>query len=167
MPTEISVATGGYEKRGPLWAFAVVVSKDNPLNEISVDELARIFGAERSGGWQLANNDYLFTSQYARGPETNIRKWGQVGLHGQFADKEIKTFGYSAPGFAIYIERNWFHWSKKWNPNFQEYVEEKQATRDAAGAADSGDHALETIRQGKYAMRLAAPMPAKRDPAHQ
>jgi phosphate transport system substrate-binding protein len=103
MPTEISVATGGYEKRGSLWAFAVVVSKDNPLNEISVDELERIFGAERSGGWELVNNDYLFTSRYARGPETNLRKWGQVGLKGAFASKEIETFGYSAPGFAIYF----------------------------------------------------------------
>ena len=44
MPTEISVATGGYEKRGSLWAFAAVVSKDNPLNEISIDELERCVG---------------------------------------------------------------------------------------------------------------------------
>jgi len=164
LPTEISVATGGYEKRGSLWAFAVVVSKDNPLNEISVDELERIFGAERSGGWQLANNDYLFTSRYARGPEMSIRKWGQLGLHGKFTDKEIKTFGYSAPGFAIYIERNWFHWSKKWNPNFQEYVEEKQATPDAAGAAVASDHALETIGKDRYAIGLAALMHVKDHP---
>src|SRR6185312_14462746 len=43
MPTEISVATGGYEKRGSLWAWAIVVNKDNPLNEISVDQLERTF----------------------------------------------------------------------------------------------------------------------------
>jgi phosphate transport system substrate-binding protein len=161
MPTEISVATGGYEKRGSLWAYAVVVAKDNPLESISVDELERIFGAERSGGWELVHNDYLFTSKYARGPEENIRKWGQVGLKGSFADKEIKTFGYSAPGFAIYLERNWFHWSKKWNPNFQEYVEEKQATPDAAGAAVSSDHGLDLIAKDRYAIGLAALMHVK------
>jgi ABC-type phosphate transport system substrate-binding protein len=161
MPTEISVATGGYEKRGSLWAFAVVVSKDNPLNEISVDELERIFGAERSGGWELADNDYLFTSKYARGRETNIRKWGQVGLKGRFAGKEIETFGYAAPGFAIYIERNWFHWSKKWNPNFQEYVEAKQASPDPAGAAVTSDHGLDLIAKDKYAIGLAALMHVK------
>jgi phosphate transport system substrate-binding protein len=164
MPTEISVATGGYEKRGSLWAYAVVVAQDNPLQEISVDELERIFGAERSGGWELADNDYLFTSKYARGPQTNIRKWGQVGLKGPFADKEIKTFGYSAPGFAIYIERNWFHWSKKWNPNFQEYVEEKQATPDAAGAAVTSDHGLDLIGKDRYAIGLAALMHVKDHP---
>ncbi len=161
MPTEISVATGGYEKRGSLWAYAVVVSKDNPLNEISVDELERIFGAERSGGWELIDNDYLFTSKYARGPQENLRKWGQVGLKGQFANQEIKTFGYSAPGFAIYIERNWFHWSKKWNPNLQEYVESKQAPADAAGAAVTSEHGLEQIAKDKYAIGLAALMHVK------
>ena len=164
MPTEISVATGGYEKRGSLWAFAVVVSKDNPLNEISVDELERIFGAERSGGWELVNNDYLFTSKYARGPETNLRKWGQVGLKGPFAGREIETFGYSAPGFAIYFERNWFHWSKKWNPNLREYVEGKQVTPDAAGAAVTSDHALELLSKNKYAIGLAALMNVKNYP---
>ena len=164
MPTEISVATGGYEKRGSLWAFAVVVSKDNPLNEISVDELERIFGAERSGGWELVNNDYLFTSRYARGPETNLRKWGQVGLKGAFAGKEIETFGYSAPGFAIYFERNWFHWSKKWNPNLREYVEGKQVTPDPAGAAVTSEHALELLSKNKYAIGLAALMNVKNYP---
>jgi phosphate transport system substrate-binding protein len=165
MPTEISVATGGYEKRGSLWAFAVVVAKDNPLNEISVDELERIFGSERSGGWELVNNsDYLFTSKYARGPETNLRKWGQVGLKGAFATREIETFGYSAPGFAIYFERNWFHWSKKWNPNFREYVEGKQATADPAGAAVTSEHALELLAKNKYAIGLAALMNVKNYP---
>jgi PBP superfamily domain len=158
MPTEISVATGGYEKRGSLWAFAVVVSKDNPLNEISVDELERIFGAERSGGWEFVNDNCLFTSKYARGRETNIRKWGQLGLKGEFANREIQTFGYSAPGFAIYFERNWFHWSKKWNPNLSEYVEDKEATPDAAGAAVTSEHALELLSKNKYAIGLAALM---------
>jgi phosphate transport system substrate-binding protein len=165
MPTEVAVATGGYEKRGSLWAFAVVVSKDNPLNEISVDELEGIFGAERSGGWELVNNDYLFTSKYARGPETNLRKWGQVGLKGAFANREIETFGYSAPGFALYFERNWFHWSKKWNPNFKEYVEGKQATPDADGAAVTSEHALEELGKNKYAIGIAALMNVKNYPA--
>jgi phosphate transport system substrate-binding protein len=164
MPTEISVATGGYEKRGSLWAFAVVVSKDNPLNEISVDELERVFGAERSGGWELVNNNCLFTSRYARGRETNIRKWGQLGLKGEFANREIETFGYSAPGFAIYFERNWFHWSKKWNPNFSEYVEDKEATPDAAGAAVTSEHVLELLSKDKYAIGLAALMNVKNYP---
>ncbi len=94
-----------------------------------------------------------------------MRKWGQVGLKGAFANKEIETFGYSAPGFALYFERNWFHWSKKWNPNFKEYVEGKQATPDAAGAAVTSEHALEELGKNKYAIGIAALMNVKNYPA--
>jgi phosphate transport system substrate-binding protein len=158
LPLEVSIATGGYEKRGSLWAFAAVVSKDNPLTKISVEQLKRIFGAERTGGWEIVNDNYLYTSKYARGPETNIRKWDQLGLTGEYKGREIETFGYCAPGFAIYFERNWFHWSHKWNPNFKEYVEEKQATPDTAGYAVASQRPLEDLVRNKYAIGLAALM---------
>ncbi|HKB90315.1 MAG TPA: substrate-binding domain-containing protein [Opitutaceae bacterium] len=161
MPLEISVATGGYEKRGSLFAWAIVVSKDNPLNEISVDELERTFGSERSGGWELVDGNYLYTAKYARTAANNIRKWDQLGLSGEFVGKEIETFGYCAPGFATYFERNWFHWSKKWNGNFQEYVEFKQATPDAAGLAVVSDRPLEALAKNKFAIGIAALMHAK------
>ena len=164
MPTEISVATGGYEKRGSLFAWAIVVNKDNPLNEISVDELTRVFGAERSGGWELVNDDYKFTSKYARSADSNIRKWGQLGLTGDYANREIETFGYSAPGFATYFERNWFHWSKKWNPSFMEYVEVKQTSPGAAGLAVASERPLEALARNKYAMGIAGLMHAKNYP---
>ena len=162
MPTEISVATGGYEKRGSLLAWAVVVNKDNPLNEISMDQLERTFGSERSGGWELVNNEnYLYTAKYARGADTNIRKWGQLGLKGEFADQEIQTFGYVAPGFAIAIERQLFHWSHKWNGNFMEYVESKQTTADADGAKVDSVRPLEALAKNKFAIGIAALMHAK------
>lgn len=164
MPTEISVATGGYEKRGSLFAWAIVVHKDNPLDEISVEELERVFGAERTGGWELVNNNYHYTSRHARGRDQDIRTWGQLGLKGEYANREIGTFGYSAPGFATYFERNWFHWSKKWNPNFREFVEAKQATQDPAGEVVTSTHALEQLSKDKYSIGLAALMHVKNYP---
>ncbi|MCW5548647.1 MAG: substrate-binding domain-containing protein [Opitutaceae bacterium] len=164
LPTEISVATGGFEKRGSLWAFAVVVSKDNPLEEIGLDELKRIFGSERSGGWEIRNHNYHYTSKLARSADTNIRKWGQLGLKGEYANREIETFGYASPGFSTYFERNWFHWSKKWNPNFREYVEPKQATPDEEGSVVTSLHGLEQIAQNKYAIGLAAMMHVVNNP---
>lgn len=156
MPTEISVATGGYEKRGSLFAWAIVVNKNNPLNEISVDQLKGVFGAERSGGWERAANDYRFTAKYARSKAENIRTWAQLGLKGDFARHEIGTFGYAAPGFAISIERHWFHWSHKWNPNFREYVETKQTSPDAQGAKVDSDEALKELEHDKYSIGIAA-----------
>jgi len=159
MPTEISVATGGYEKRGSLFAWAVVVNQDNPLNEISMDQLERTFGSERSGGWELVNNEnFLYTAKYARGADTNIRQWDQLGLGGEFAGREIQTFGYCAPGFAIAIERQLFHWSHKWNGNFMEYVETKQTTPDADGAQVDSVRPLEALSKNKFAIGIAALM---------
>lgn len=165
MPTEISVATGGYEKRGSLFAWAIVVNKDNPLNEISMDQLERVFGSERSGGWELRDHNWLYTARLGRGRETNIRSWDQLGLKGDFAGKEIMTFGYCAPGFAVAIERALFAWSHKWNGNFMEYVEAKQTSPDAQGFAVASDRPLEKLAHDKFTMGIAALMHVK-DYAH-
>src|ERR1700686_4660523 len=78
VPTEISIATGGYNMRGTLFAWAIFVNKDNPLTQLSMDQLDGIFGSERSGGWEVgakADNNLLYTAQHARGAEKNIRTW--------------------------------------------------------------------------------------------
>jgi phosphate transport system substrate-binding protein len=161
VPTEISIATGGYDQRGTLFAWAIVVNKGNPLAKLSMDQIDRIFGSERTGGWEVganADNNLLFTSKYARGPETNIRKWGQLGLTGEYADKDIQTYGYVAPGFATSFERLVMHWSVKWNPNFKEYVESKEATSDAAGAAVNSQRMYEALERDKYGIGWGALM---------
>jgi phosphate transport system substrate-binding protein len=161
VPTEISIATGGYDQRGTLFAWAVIVNKDNPITKLSMDQLDRIFGSERTGGWEVgaaADNNLLFTSKYARGPETNIRKWGQLGLTGDWADKEIQTYGYVAPGFATSFERLVMHWSVKWNPNFREYVEVKEATNDAPGRAVNSQRMYEALEKDKYGIGWGALM---------
>ncbi|PKB19026.1 ABC-type phosphate transport system substrate-binding protein [Novosphingobium kunmingense] len=164
MPTEISVATGGYEKRGSLFAWAIAVNKDNPINEISIDQLDRVFGSERSGGWELYNGDYKFTSKFARDRSTNIRNWGQLGVRGALAKKEIETFGYAAPGFAIAIQRHLLHWSYKMNPNFKEYVEAKQTVPDTLGAAVASTVGLEELSKNPNGMGIVALMHAKNYP---
>ena len=165
LPTEISVATGGYEKRGSLFAWAIVVNADNPLESISVEEIKRVFGGQRTGGWEIIDNNYRFTAKHALTSAELIRYWGQLGLEGEHADREIETFGYASPGFATSIQRHLLHWSKKWNPNFREFVESKQTApgprrlrglqRASAGGTgiqplcdgNSGDHAREELSE--------------------
>ena len=161
VPTEISIATGGYNMRGTLFAWAIFVNRDNPLAELSVEQLDGIFGAERSGGWEVganADNNLLFTAKYARGSEKNIRTWGQLGLKGDWAGREIKTHGYVAPGFATSFQRMVLHWSTKWNSNFQEYVEWKEATNDAVGNAIRSQRMYEAVSRDKYAIGWGALM---------
>jgi len=161
VPTEISIATGGYNMRGTLFAWAIFVNKDNPLTQLSADQLDGIFGAERSGGWEIganAENNLLFTSKYARGADKNIRTWGQLGLTGEWASKDIKTYGYIAPGFAVSFQRMVMHWSDKWNPNYQEYVEWKEATNDPAGEAVRSQRMYERVSVDRYAIGWGALM---------
>ena len=50
------------------------------------------------------------------------------------------------------------HWSNKWNPNFMEYVEWKEATNDAAGNAVRSQRMYERVSQDKYAIGWGALM---------
>src|SRR5258708_11585110 len=88
-PLEIAVATGSYNVTGWNPGFGIVVSKDNPLTKITLDQVDGIFGAGRLGGW--IGTDWH--PEVARGPEKNIRKWGQLGLKGEWANKEIVPYG--------------------------------------------------------------------------
>ncbi len=164
LPTEISVATGGYEKRGSLFAWAIVVSAENPLEEISMDQLERVFGSERTGGWEVRDHNWLYTARLGRGRESNLRTWDQLGLGGEYAGKEIQTFGYCAPGFAVSIERALFAWSHKWNGNLQEYVEAKQTTPDEAGRAVASERPLERLAKERFTIGIAALMHVKNHP---
>ena len=161
MPTEISVATGGYERRGSLFAWAIVVNKDNPLTSISIDELQNIFGAERSGGWDIDHNNVLYTAAFAKSKASNLRTWDQISVNGAYRGKEIQTYGYSAPGFEQAIERHWFHWSHKWNPNFMEYVESKMAVNGPDGDAVKSERPLEILSKDRFGIGIAALMHVK------
>ncbi len=154
VPTEISVATGGYDQRGTLFAWAIVVNKNNPITHLSMQQLDDIFGSERTGGWEVGGPEHnlLFTAKYARASRSDIRSWGQLGLRGKWAHKAIQTYGYVAPGFAVNFERLVMHWSDKWNPNFREYVEEKEATADADGRAVYSQRMLEAISADENAI---------------
>jgi phosphate transport system substrate-binding protein len=146
LPLEISVATGGYEKRGTLWAIQIVVNKDNPLTKLTMQQLDQIFGSERTGGW----DGIFYTSKYARPASENIRTWDQLGLHGEWADKPIQTYGYVAPGFEIAFERKVFHWSDKWNENYREFVETREIVPGAEGEKVASERMYEALSKDKY-----------------
>lgn len=92
-PTEINAATGSYDVYGWSPAFIIIVGKNNPLDRISMKQLDGIFGTARNGGYDGSTwrTDY----PYKRGPEENIRTWGQLGLTGEWADKPIHPCGQS------------------------------------------------------------------------
>jgi len=94
--TEISAVTGSYDVYGWSPAFIIVVNKDNPLTRISLKQLDGVFGGARLGGYvgSVWHTEY----PYSRGPEENIRTWGQLGLTGEWADQPIHTGGQTLRG---------------------------------------------------------------------
>ncbi len=118
-PLEIEIATGSYDVPGWQPGFGVVVHKDNPLARISMEQLDGIFGAERAGGWEGTS----WRPERARGPEKNIRTWGQLGLTGEWADKDIHVYGLNQRYHqAVELSDMLLGGSDKWNEKLRIYA---------------------------------------------
>jgi phosphate transport system substrate-binding protein len=114
-PLEIRFATGSYDDpEGSTPGLMFIVHKTNPLSGLTMQQIDGIFGAQRTGGW----NGTKWSTAAARGPESNIRTWGQLGLTGEWADKPIHVHGsdVTLSNWADLIEREAFMGGKKWNP---------------------------------------------------
>ncbi len=99
--------------------FLVVVHRDNPLAKLTLTQLDGIYGAARTGGWKGTT----WHPEVARGPEQNIRTWGQLGLTGEWADKPIHVYGFNlrfmyGPRFSDDV----LHGSDQWNENLRQYA---------------------------------------------
>jgi len=118
-PLTITAVTGSYDVSGWSNSFAVIVNADNPLSEITVEQLDGVFGAARDGGWAGTN----WHTEWARGPEKNVRTWGQLGLTGEWAGKRITPYGFTlryntATNFSDKVLRG----SDKWNEDIHTYA---------------------------------------------
>lgn len=117
--TDITVASGTYDVEGRSPGIVVYVHPDNPLRQLTLAQLDGIFGAERNG----ALRGFKWDLKAARGPEQNIRTWGQLGLTGEWADQPIQTYGHAPSGTTRFFQLRVLHNSDKWNPNYRGYVE--------------------------------------------
>jgi phosphate transport system substrate-binding protein len=118
-PLEVEIATGSYDVPGWNPGFGVVVHASNPLTRISMEQLDGIFGAERAGGWEGTS----WRPQWSRGPERNIRSWGQLGLTGDWADKRINVYGLTLRYHqATEISDRVLQASDKWNERLKIYA---------------------------------------------
>ena len=119
-PLEITVATGAYDVPAKMPANVIYVNKKNPLVKLTVQQLDGIFAAQRTGGW----NGTHWSTLIARGPEGNIRIWGQLGLTGEWADKPIHPYAYdlSANSFCLSMQRMAFQGGEMWNPELHEFA---------------------------------------------
>jgi len=118
-PVEIELATGSYDVPGWQPGYGIVVHKDNPITQLTIKQLDGIFGAERRGGWEGTS----WRPSASRGPEGNIRTWGQLGLTGDWADKPINVYGLNLRYHqATEISDVVLQGSDKWNERLRVYA---------------------------------------------
>ena len=123
-PTEITVVTGSLNVPGWSYALGIFVHQDNPISQLTIEQLDGIFGAERAGAFVHNTWD----TGVARGPEKNLRTWGQLGATGEWASKPIQVYGYNLfYHIPRTFERHVFQGGGKWNENLHEFTNYKNA----------------------------------------
>ena len=87
-PLSVPVVGGSYRHYGALDAVGFFVHKDNPLEQITFDQL-----------------DAIYSKTHHRSSKA-ITKWGELGLSGEWADKPIKLYGIQPwNGFEEFIRQ--------------------------------------------------------------
>jgi phosphate transport system substrate-binding protein len=101
-PTTIEVATGAYDIPKATYALMIFVHRSNPMKSLSIEQLDRIFG-------------------YAVGRKP-VRTWGNLGLKGVWAKREIHLYGFNTENDkALIFSRTVFRESTRWNCHLREY----------------------------------------------
>lgn len=90
-PVIVRGVRGTYDVKGWNPGYIIIVNSTNPISRINMKQLDGVFGGARSGGY--VGSTWHTEYPYSRGPEENIRTWGQLGLTGEWADKPIHTGG--------------------------------------------------------------------------
>ncbi|WP_077035122.1 PstS family phosphate ABC transporter substrate-binding protein [Pelomonas sp. KK5] len=144
-PVEIAMATGSLDIPGWTWALTPVLHKDNPLSKLTLEQLDGIFGAARDGGW-MGNT---WDASQARGPEKNLRTWGQLGLTGEWADKPIHVYAYNLNyHFPRDFAEKVMGGGYKWNENLREFS--NAAAPDGKNLISAGDLLIKALSDDKY-----------------
>ncbi len=144
-PVEIAMATGSLDVPGWTWALVPVLHKDNPLAKLTMEQLDGIFGAARDGGW----NGNTWDEKQARGPEKNLRTWGQLGLAGEWADKPIHVYAYNLNyHFPRDFAEKVMGGGYKWNEAMHEFS--NAAAPNGKDLISAGDLLIKTLSEDKY-----------------
>jgi phosphate transport system substrate-binding protein len=151
LPLGITVVTGSYDVSGWNPAIGVFVNKQNPISKLTLKQLDGIFLGPRSGAYRALTWD----EKLARGPEGNIRTWGQLGLTGEWAGKPIHVYGYNLLyHFTEEITtRSFGGITNKWNENLIEYANK---TMPDGTLKLAGQLMLEDLSKDPYAIAYVA-----------
>jgi len=140
-PLAIMAMSGSYNVPGWNAAYAILVYRDNPIDRLTMGQLDGIFGASRDGGW----SGIVWRPELARGPEGNLRTWGQLGLTGAWANRPIHVYGANLRyGVSLSLSNTLLAGSDRWNESIRLFTNRK-LERPTPTAPDGTQLALEQI----------------------
>ena len=120
-PLGIDVVTGSLDIRNKDFALVVFVNRANPLAHLSLQQIAKIFGAEQKPA----------------------ARWGELGLTGDWAARPIHLYGFEIHrGFGYYLEQRVMNGSAKWNPALVDLGDLKKAD---GSLTDAGQRIVDAI----------------------
>ncbi|HEV2271064.1 MAG TPA: substrate-binding domain-containing protein [Steroidobacteraceae bacterium] len=146
-PTTFEIATGNVAVNYYDYAHMVFVNRANPLDRLTLPQLARILGDPPSGR--------------GSGP---IRTWGELGLTGSWARRRIQPYSWRFDqDFGLFLRARVLGGSGRFNPAVREFVtyERPDGTSDDRGeqilqalARDPNGIAVSNIRFANSSVKL-------------
>lgn len=132
--TRIEIATGSLMTPGKSDAIAVLVSEQNPLRSLTLEQLARIINCGD--------------------PASEIATWGDLGLKGEWADKPVRIHSYDfGTRTGLWLQDRVTRRDRRmcWD-RIVEYADKRRLDGTLVGAADQ---AGEAGRMDRYALVIA------------
>lgn len=132
-PLRIELGTGSLAAPGKATALALLVHRDNPLAQLTLDQV-----------------DAIFSSQRRRGAPAVIRTWGDLGLAGEWADQPIDLYADDTQSVtALFFQRVALGDSRRMNwAHFTEFRDIRQPDGNVVTAAEQSAAALRADRYG-------------------
>jgi phosphate transport system substrate-binding protein len=117
------------------YAQQCFVHTDNPLARLTLAQMDAIFGAE-----------------HRRGPR-NIRRWGELGLTGEWAQAHITPYSWRLDdSFAFYIQQAVLMGSHRWNCDAREYA---HINRADGTIYDHGQQILDALAKDRHGIAIS------------
>lgn len=117
LPLKIEISSGSFSTPHKTFALMVFVHKDNPLANMTLSELARVYGCmEKKNPGQITN-------------------WGQLGLKGNWKHRPIHVYGYNpTTGMAQYFQRAVLNGTSRWTDNLKNFNNSYRANGQVVNA---------------------------------
>ena len=136
-PLRIDFGTGSVSTPGMAPALALLVSRDNPLSQLSLSQV-----------------DSIFSSIRLRGGKTAILTWGQLGLSGEWADKPIHIYSDDTQSPSGYFfERVALGGSQRMN--WDNYTEFKDVLSPDGNVVEGVAQSARALEKDKFGLAIS------------